>query len=111
VWKPHLLREQPARNRLVPGSNQSPISRDGTLVGKSGPDGLFTKIGEGLRFLSEQFWGRAARASNDSKESDARFLLCDVLVAHQQSETLLATSALVWTLSRHARPSQRRLVR
>ncbi len=25
--------------------------------------------------LFEQFWGRAARASNDSRESDARFIL------------------------------------
>ncbi len=47
---------------------------DGTLVGNSSPYGPFTKIGERLTFLGEQFWGRAARASNDSKESDARFL-------------------------------------
>ncbi len=64
-------------NRVFQGKKQLtlvPISCDGTLVGNSSPDGLFTKISEGLTFLSEQFWGRAARASNDSKESDARFL-------------------------------------
>jgi len=42
-------------------------------VGLSSSDGPFTKIGGRITFLSEQFWGRAARASNDSKESGARF--------------------------------------
>jgi hypothetical protein len=37
------------------------------------PDGPFTEFGERVTFLIEQFWGRAARASNDSRESDARF--------------------------------------
>ena len=71
------LREQPVHNRLFQRRKQLtlvPISCDGTSVGNSSPDGPFTKIGEGLTFLSEQFWGRAARASNDSQESDARFL-------------------------------------
>ena len=31
-------------------------------------------FGKRFTFLVEQFWGRAARASNDSKESDARFI-------------------------------------
>jgi hypothetical protein len=72
-----LLREQPARNRVFQRRKHltlAPISCDGTLVGNFSPDGPFTKISEGLTFLSEQFWGRAARASNDSQESDARFL-------------------------------------
>jgi hypothetical protein len=50
-------------------------STDSTLVGLSSPDVPFTKNKGRLIFLSEQFWGRAARASNDSRESDARFLL------------------------------------
>ena len=41
----------------------------------AGPVGPFTEIGNRFNFLSEQFWGRAARASNDSRESDARFIL------------------------------------
>jgi hypothetical protein len=40
----------------------------------SSPDGPFTKFGKRFTFLVEQFWGRAARASNDSKESDAPFI-------------------------------------
>jgi hypothetical protein len=48
---------------------------DSTLVAPSGPVGPFTEIGKRFTFLGEQFWGRAARASNDSEESDARFLL------------------------------------
>ena len=42
-------------------------------MGTSSPDVPFTKIMKRLTFLGEQFWGRAARASNDSRESDARF--------------------------------------
>src|ERR1700731_4202634 len=47
---------------------------DGTLVGHPSPDVLFTRIKGGFIFRGEQFWGRAARASNDSKEPDARFI-------------------------------------
>jgi hypothetical protein len=53
------------------------ISRDGTFVGLSSPDVPFPRIAERLIFASEQFWGRAARASNDSRESDARFIFAD----------------------------------
>jgi hypothetical protein len=40
-----------------------------TTVGHTGTDGLFPKERTALKVISEQFWGRAARASNDSKES------------------------------------------
>ena len=39
-----------------------------TTVGHSGTDGLFTKSVTALKVVGEQFWGRAARASNGSKE-------------------------------------------
>ena len=42
-------------------------------MGTSSPDVPFTKIMKRLTFLGEQFWGRAARASNDSKESGRSF--------------------------------------
>ena len=40
-----------------------------TSVGHTGTDGLFTKNVTALKVADEQFWGRAARASNDSQES------------------------------------------
>jgi hypothetical protein len=49
-------------------------------VGLSSPDVPFTKIKGRITFLSEQFWGRAARASNDSRESDARFLFLETVI-------------------------------
>jgi hypothetical protein len=51
---------------------------DSTFVGLASPDVPFTKIEGSIIFLSEQFWGRAARASNDSRESDARFFLISI---------------------------------
>ena len=43
-------------------------------MGASSPDVPFTETKGRFTFLGEQFWGRAARASSDSKESDARFI-------------------------------------
>jgi hypothetical protein len=51
----------------------------GTLVGAPGPDGPFTRISGRLKFLIEQFWGRAARASSDSKESGRPFYFAQCL--------------------------------
>jgi len=42
---------------------------NGTFVGGTGTDGLFPFRRKTLNVTSEQFWGRAARASSDSKES------------------------------------------
>jgi len=42
---------------------------NGTFVGGTGTDGLFPFRRNTLSVTSEQFWGRAARASSDSKES------------------------------------------
>ncbi len=44
-----------------------------TLVGPSSPEVPLTRFGGGFTFPSEQFWGRAARASSDSKESGRPF--------------------------------------
>src|SRR5579859_6634629 len=41
---------------------------DGTFVGMIGTDGLFSILDIGFNLFFEQFWGRAARASSDSKE-------------------------------------------
>ncbi len=41
----------------------------GTFVGVLGTVGPFPDWGYPRTFVSEQFWGRAARASSDSKES------------------------------------------
>ena len=51
----------------------------------SGPVGPFTEIRQRFIFLSEQFWGRAARASNDSEESDARFYLLLIFISLSRS--------------------------
>jgi hypothetical protein len=40
-----------------------------TSVGPTGTEVLFPKWIIALKVVSEQFWGRAARASNDSQES------------------------------------------
>ncbi len=40
---------------------------------ESGTVGLFPKDKKGINFINEQFWGRAARASSDSKESGRLF--------------------------------------
>ena len=40
-----------------------------TSVGPTGTEVLFPKVLTALKVVSEQFWGRAARASNDSQES------------------------------------------
>lgn len=39
----------------------------------TGPSVLFPERKRGLNFVSEQFWGRAARAPADSKESGRLF--------------------------------------
>jgi hypothetical protein len=46
---------------------------DGTLVVVSGTEVLFTQKGPRIIFIREQFWGRAARASGDSRESGRPF--------------------------------------
>jgi hypothetical protein len=53
---------------------------DGTLVVVSGTEVLFTQKGPRIIFIREQFWGRAARASGDSRESGRPFYFWGELV-------------------------------
>jgi hypothetical protein len=53
--------------------SNSLVTDPGTLVGTSSPEVPLTKSSRSSNFLIEQFWGRAARAFSDSKESGRPF--------------------------------------